>query len=68
MKAPNIYTIHGAEPFLIELKRDEIIQDLKKKEYFLREIFFSNDSGFKLENLFKEHETSLFSEKKNHRP
>ena len=64
MKAPNIYTIHGAEPFLIELKRDEIIQDLKKKEYFLREIFFSNDSGFKLENLFKENETSLFSEKK----
>jgi len=64
MKGPNIYTIHGAEPFLIELKRDEIIQDLKKKEYFLREIFFSNDSGFKLENLFKENETSLFSEKK----
>ena len=64
MKVSNIYTIHGAEPFLIELKRDEIIQDLRKKEYFLREIFFSNDSSFKLENLFKENETSLFSERK----
>ena len=64
MKVFNIYTIYGVEPFLIELKRDEIIQDLKKKEYFLREIFFSNDSAFRLENLFKENENSLFSEKK----
>ena len=64
MKLSNIYTIYGAEPFLVELKRDEIIQGLKKKEYFLREIFFSNDSAFKLENLFKENESSLFGERK----
>lgn len=64
MQITNIYTIYGAEPFLIELKRDEIIKDLKNKGFFIREIFFNNDSSFKLENLLKENESSLFSEKK----
>ena len=64
MRITNIYTIYGAEPFLIELKRDEIIKDLKNKDFFIREIFFNNDSSFKLENLLKENESSLFSEKK----
>ena len=64
MQITNIYTIHGVEPFLIELKRDEIIKDLKNKGFLLREIFFNNDSSFKLENLLKENESSLFSEKK----
>ena len=64
MQITNIYTIYGAEPFLIELKRDEIIKDLKNKGFLLREIFFNNDSSFKLENLLKENESSLFSEKK----
>ena len=64
MPITNIYTIYGAEPFLIELKRDEIIKDLKNKGFLLREIFFNNDSSFKLENLLKENESSLFSEKK----
>ena len=64
MQITNIYTIHGAEPFLIELKRDELIKHLKNKDFLIREIFFSNDSSFKLEHLFKENESSLFSEKK----
>ena len=64
MQITNIYTIYGAEPFLIELKRDEIIKDLKNKGFFIREIFFNNDSSFKLENLLRENESSLFSEKK----
>ena len=64
MQITNIYTIYGAEPFLIELKRDEIIKDLKNKGFLIREIFFNNDSSFKLENLLRENESSLFSEKK----
>ena len=42
MQITNIYTIHGAEPFLIELKRDELIKHLKNKDFLIREIFFSN--------------------------
>ena len=45
MSETNIFTIYGTDPFLIELKRDEVFLELKKNNFFLREIFFNNDKG-----------------------
>ena len=64
MSESNIFTIYGTDPFLIELKRDEVFLELKKNNFFLREIFFNNDKTFKFESLYLENEASLFSEKK----
>ena len=64
MSESNIFTIYGTDPFLIELKRDEVFSELKKNNFLMREIFFNNDKTFKFESLFQENEASLFSEKK----
>ena len=64
MSETNIFTIYGTDPFLIELKRDEVFSELKKNNFFIREIFFNNDRTFKFESLYQENEASLFSEKK----
>jgi len=64
MSESNIFTIFGTDPFLIELKRDEVFSELKKNNFLIREIFFNNDKTFKFESLYQENEASLFSEKK----
>ena len=64
MSESNIFTIYGADPFLIELKRDKVFSELKKNNFLIREIFFNNDKTFKFESLYQENEASLFSEKK----
>ena len=52
MSETNIFTIYGTDPFLIELKRDEVFSELKKNNFFIREIFFNNDRTFKFESLY----------------
>ena len=47
MSESNIFTIFGTDPFLIELKRDEVFSELKKNNFLIREIFFNNDKTFK---------------------
>ncbi len=64
MSKSKIFTIYGTDPFLIELKRDEVFLELKKNNFFTREIFFNNDKTFKFKSLYLENEASLFSEKK----
>ena len=51
MSEPNIFTIYGTDAFLIELKRDEVFSELKKNNFFLREIFFNNDKPIKFESV-----------------
>ena len=54
-----IKVIHG-DHFLVELERDKAISNLREKEKFEREIYFTKGSSFNWSDLLMENEDSLF--------
>ena len=58
-----IKVIHGSR-FLVELERDKLILNLRQKEKFEREIYFTKASSFNWSELLIENEDSLFPSSK----